>query len=334
MLNLLLSLLKKLWRIPVTLFWGGLWLFGLGLLLWYALRWWPGDRLLPVRLANYLMPWLLVGLIPALVVAGVARRYRLMMLLAIPTLLIGLTFAPLFLPRPPTVLAASTPLKVMSYNVWARNRDISSAAALIRQEQPDILLLQEVKRSDALALNQALTDLYRGSELHFIYEPAIGQAIASRYPLTPRRASYQNGRTQKVIADTPAGPIAVWNAHPHAPFRWSQQYREISGLVDEIAAMDGPLILGGVFNTTDQAETYRLISQHLQNAHWEAGWGFGFSYPAHTRRFRGRVALPPLVRIDHIFYSHHFFARQASTLPTSGGSDHLPVVTELFWIQD
>jgi endonuclease/exonuclease/phosphatase (EEP) superfamily protein YafD len=36
-----------------------------------------------------------------------------------------------------------------------------------------------------------------------------------------------------------------------------------------------------------------------------------------------------MVRIDHIFYSDHFFAHTAGTLPTSGGSDHLPVVAEL-----
>jgi vancomycin resistance protein VanJ len=322
-------LLKKIWHLVWLPFWAGLWLFGLALLVWYPLRWWPGDRLLPVRLANYFMPWLLAGLIPGMIAAGLSRRFRLALILTIPTLLIGLTFAPLFLPRTPTALAAHTPIKAMSYNVWSRNQNITAAAAIIRQEQPDILLLQEVTQPIARTLKDELADLYPNGDLHFAYEPSMGQAIVSRYPLTPTGASYDKGRTQKVLADAPNGPIAVWNVHPFAPLVWSRQYQQISALAEEIAAVEGPLIVGGDFNTTDQAETYRLVNQHLNNAHWLAGWGFGFTFPAHTPRFKRVPIISPLVRIDHIFHSEHFFTRYAATLPTAGGSDHLPVVAEL-----
>jgi endonuclease/exonuclease/phosphatase family metal-dependent hydrolase len=37
-----------------------------------------------------------------------------------------------------------------------------------------------------------------------------------------------------------------------------------------------------------------------------------------------------MIRIDHIFYSRHFLARRAYTGANSGGSDHFPVVAELF----
>jgi endonuclease/exonuclease/phosphatase (EEP) superfamily protein YafD len=72
-----------------------------------------------------------------------------------------------------------------------------------------------------------------------------------------------------------------------------------------------------------------MIDQYLDNAHWEAGWGFGFSFPSSDRPLRGRFQIPSLVRIDHIFYSDHFYVLNARTLPTAGGSDHLPVVAEL-----
>jgi vancomycin resistance protein VanJ len=217
----------------------------------------------------------------------------------------------------------------MSYNVWARNPHPADAVALIRQEQPDILLLQEVTWSTAHNLKNELADLYPDSELHFIYEPGMEQAIISRYPLTSTGASYHKGRTQKALADTPNGSVAVWNVHPRSPTKWSEQYRQISALAKDIAAVDVPLIVGGDFNTTDQAEAYRYVNQHLHNAHWEAGWGFGFSFPAHIPRFKRIPIVTPMVRIDHIFYSDHFFAHSADTLSTAGGSDHLPVVTEL-----
>ncbi|MBN1219342.1 MAG: endonuclease/exonuclease/phosphatase family protein [Anaerolineae bacterium] len=316
----------KLSLLPI---WAGLWLLGVGLILWYPLRWWPGDRLLPVRLINYFMPWLLVGLIPGIIIALLTRRYRLMMILAMPTLLISLTYAPLFLPRSPVALADNMPLTVMSYNVWGRNQNIASAIDVIREEQPDILLLQEVTWRTASALMAGLTYLYPDGELHTAFDPSTGQAIISRYPLTPLGPSFKKERTQKVLIETPMGAINVWNVHPYAPLVWRYQYQQISTLAKEIAAVDGPLIVGGDFNTTDQAETYRLVNQQLSNAHWEAGWGFGFSWPAHMPRVKRVPVVTPMVRIDHIFFSDHFFAHSAATLSISGGSDHLPVVAEL-----
>lgn len=298
-------------------------------MLWYTLRWWPGDQFLPVRLVNYFMPWLLVGLLPGLTLAGLARRKWVALALAAPTLIIGLTFAPLFLPRPAEVLAANTSLKVMSHNVWYHNQQPAEVARLIRQEQPDILLLQELSPPMARTLTRQLADLYPEGQLYWAYEPAVFQGIISRFPLTPVELAFDKGRTQKVIAETPAGPIAVWNVHPNTPLPWSRQVQQITGLVEDIAAADGPLIVGGDFNTTDQSEMYSRVGQYLHNAHWEAGWGFGFSFPADRPRFRDVPIITPVIRIDHIFYSDHFSARAARTLDESGGSDHLPVTAEL-----
>jgi endonuclease/exonuclease/phosphatase (EEP) superfamily protein YafD len=171
--------------------------------------------------------------------------------------------------------------------------------------------------------------LYPGGHLYWAYESRAYQGIISRFPLTPVELAYDKGRTQKVIAATPAGPIAVWNVHPNTPLPWLRQYRQISALAEDIAAVDGPLIVGGDFNTTDQSETYHLVNQYLHNAHWEAGWGFGFSFPAHQPHFRDIPILTPVIRIDHIFYSSHFFAQNARTLSDSGGSDHFPVTAKL-----
>ncbi len=322
-------LLKRGWRLGWRLFWLGWGLFGLGVLAWYALRWWPGERFWLVRPFNYFMPWLLVGLIPGLIVAGLAHRKRVALTLAVPTLVISLTFAPLFLPRPSAVLAANASFKVMSYNVFYYNQNLAEVVQIIRQEQPDMVLLQEFTPHIAQALMPQLVDLYPEGKLHFAYEPDIGQAIISRYPLTSLEVTYEKGRTQKVRVETLVGPIEVWNVHPNTPLSWARQYRQIAGLVEDIAAVKGPLIVGGDFNSTDQSEAYRLVNQYLQNAHWEAGWGFGFSFPANSPRFSGVPILTSVIRIDHIFYSQHFLARSAHTLAESGGSDHLPVVAEL-----
>lgn len=329
LMNITRSIFRFIWIILRSLFWAGLWLFGAGLLLWYPMRWWPGDRFLLVRLANYFMPWLLIGLMPGLLMAMLVRRKWLALTLAGPTLLITLSYAPLFLPRFNPALAAGDSLKVMSYNIWGRNQHLDAAITLIKQEQPDILLLQEVNPRIIRALRAHLTDLYPDADFYLAYEPDLGQVVISRYPVRPVESAVDNGRTQKAIVDLPAGPVAVWNAHPYAPLAWGAQQRQIAHLARDIATVDGPLIVGGDFNTTDQTEAYSMLSRQLHNAHWDTGWGFGFSFPSSVPRIRGKVAFPSMVRIDHIFYSEHFFARQAGTLSNSGGSDHLPVVAEL-----
>ena len=330
--NFLNTFLQITWRGLQGTFWLAWWLFSVGILANYLMRWWPGDRLVTVRLVNYLLPWLLISLIPGLIIALVARRQWLALTLALPTLLISLNYAPLFLPRPRVALAGSEPLKVMSYNIWSRNNDIQAIAAQIQAEQPDVLLLQELRRDKAQNVVKALEGLYPATDFYFTYEPRFEQGIISRYPLTPLEASYDKGKAQKVLVETPSGPITVWNIHTTSG-RWRTRYRQVSNLTRDIAAMEGPLIVGGDFNTTDQTEVYGMINQYLPNAHWQAGWGFGFSFPSPHRPISRKTFIPSLVRIDHIFYSHHFTIRRAATLSNAGGSDHFPVVATFFLVR-
>jgi len=307
----------------------GLWLLGGGTLVIFCLRWWPGERLLVVQLFNYFMPWLLLGLAPGLLTALFWKRPWLAAVMGLSTAVISLTYAPLFLPRPSAASAAGTPLKVMSYNILYRNVTIPKAIDLIRREQPDILLLQEVTPEIAESLQAGLVDLYGEADASMFYERNMGQLIASRYPLRPMAVSGAAGRVQKVVITTPDGLLNVWNVHPNAPLAWSKQRRQITRLVHDIAKIREPLIVGGDFNTTDQAEAYKRVNQYLHNAHWDAGWGFGFSFPARARVIDELPVVAPLVRIDHIFYSNHFYVRRAQTLSDSGGSDHFPVIAEL-----
>jgi vancomycin resistance protein VanJ len=136
--------------------------------------------------------------------------------------------------------------------------------------------------------------------------------------------------------EAPLGPVTVVNVHAYK-HGWLERHRLMEALmVEDVIPEKGPLILGGDFNTTDRSETYRMIQQHLINAHDEAGCGFGFTFPTVSKfwslRLLGslpRFPLPALIRIDHIFYSSHFTTLKSYTVSDSGGSDHLPIVAEL-----
>ena len=330
---MLQKIISLMMRGAIGSFWLILWVFSLGVVIHYVLRWWPGDRLFTVRLTNYIMPWLLMALVPVLVLALIAHRRWLMLSLAIPTLLISFSYIPLFLPRTSLALAGDEPLKVMSYNVWRRNQTPDQITAVIRAEKPDIILLQETNSLLIRNLSRELADDYPEGVLYFVHSSGLQQSVISRYPLSELDADRAKGRAQKVLVETPEGAITVWNVHTFSG-RWRIRYHQIKNLVNQdIATAAGPVIVGGDFNTTDQTEAYHLLTRYLHNAHWEAGWGFGFSFPSTNRRISRELGLPSLVRIDHIFYNDHFYVRQAATLPEAGGSDHYPVVATLSWVK-
>lgn len=311
-----------------SLFWMSLWFFGLVVLISFCLRWWPGDQLRNVRLLNYIMPWLLIGLVPALIIAGLSGRNRLAATLFAPIILIILNFLPLFLNCKKDVNFNGRPLKVMSYNVWQENRNISAVAEVIKKEHPDILLLQEINKGRIQILIEELKTLYSDGKPHLAYAPQMLQAVVSRYPMTPLEASLHKGRAQEVRLATPFGPITVINIHAYK-FGWLRRHQQMTALLGEdVATAKNPVILGGDFNTSDQSQTYRLVDRYLKNAHWDAGCGFGFTFPSSSSRLKRKFSIPPLIRIDHIFYSSQFIPRNARTLNKSGGSDHLPVVAE------
>ena len=289
------------------------------------MRWWPGDQLRNVRLFNYIMPWLLIGLAPALIIAGLAGRRWLAAALLAPTFLICLSYSPLFLNSPNTAVANEALLKVMSYNVWRDNQNIAAIVEVVKNEQPDILLLQEIGEDRIQKVFKELETLYSDGEPYLAYAPQVLQAVISRYPFTSHQSSLQKGRAQIVRLETPFGPITVINIHAFK-LGWLQRHEQMTALLEkDVVTANTPVILGGDFNTTDQSQTYRLVKRYLKNAHWEAGHGFGFTFPSSSFHFR-KFKIPPLIRIDHIFYSSPFIPRAARTVNESGGSDHLPVV--------
>ena len=321
-----------------------MWLTSLGLALLYPIRWLSGDSLEIVRAVSYVTPWLIVLVLLMAILASLARRKWLALALMIPAVAIGFNFVPLFLPNHQTAPPPnSLTLKVMSFNLHYI-QETSGIVEIIYQEAADILLLQEVHPVAAESLLDELQNLYPQQgvdvvdQVGAVNQDEIGfnQAIFSRFPVKHISAEFDKGRAQKVIIETPRVSIAVWNVHPLPPFLFPPEWHDsqISSLAADIAATTGPLIVGGDFNATDQSATYQAISRHLQNAYQEAGQGLGFGYPAPPYTFMD-LPLPqgPLWRIDHIFYSHDFTAHSAHTVTNGGGSDHYPLVAELFLVK-
>jgi vancomycin resistance protein VanJ len=319
-----------------VLSWKVLWAFGLAVLIGLALHWWSGDHLFPGRYTGYLMPWFLVILVPGAVWSLLMRQWPLAVVLGISLAIILYTYAPLLLPRHNVVHASSDTLKVMSFNVWSKNSRPEQIAGAVVEHEPDILLLQEIMPSQFENLARSLDELsgFTGETWNKIYNPELLQAMVSRYPLTNQWAKQDKGKAQVVRAETPWGPVMVFNVHPTWG-NWARRDRQLTNLLrEDILPCEIPVILGGDFNSPEQSEIFKLLAKHLHNAHTEAGRGFGFTFPKSLNVKNRLIPFLPLVRIDHIFFSDHFTALHSATADEAYGSDHLPVIARLAFNAD
>jgi endonuclease/exonuclease/phosphatase (EEP) superfamily protein YafD len=308
----------------------GGWLFGSAVLAGLVLRAWLGDRIFLTRYTGYLMPWLLLGLLPGAVRSWLAGRHWLAAVLSASAAIIVVLHAPLFRRPPPVPRGTGMAVRVMSYNTWSRNRDADRIARVVLRERPDVLLLQEIAPDVLARLVVALQTLYGSSPVHLAHEPAIGQAVVSRFPVVSSATLRRKGNAQRVVLRSPAGPVTIFNVHPLRHGGWHRRYSQLAALLDEdVSREPGPVILGGDFNAPDKSQPYRLLTSKLANAHGERGFGFGFTYPASIDSPLGVLGVVPLVRIDHIFVSRQFVTVGAGTVDDSGGSDHRPVYAEL-----
>jgi vancomycin resistance protein VanJ len=306
----------------------------LGLLAWNVLRWYPGDRWLPVRLGNYFAPWLLVAASVGLCLAALGRRRWLSGLLGILVLILGGRYWPVLTPQPVEshAHASSHPfqLRVMTFNVHYSNRDAAGIAGLVRSQAPDLIAFQEFTRPLGLVLIPQLAAEYPYTLVDD--EKWTRQALLSRYPLTDVPPPPAAWRTQRARVQLPGSTLTVWNVHAMpaiAQRGWEEQRQALTAVAQQLLLETGPLLVMGDFNTTDQNENYHLVADQLIDVQRAVGWGFGFTFPDSRPYFPALPNLGPLLRIDHIFVSEDWLPLEIHVVPDGHSSDHLPLVATL-----
>lgn len=238
-------------------------------------------------------------------------------------------------------------LRVMSYNIEYGHEGLDSVAAVIRDQHPDIVGLQEVDvhwspRSNFV--DQAAL-LAKGTGMNYrfarIYQFAnddpskppreFGVAILSRYPIT---AFTNHEITRHSTQDSTAAPaqlpgfldatinangtnIRIFDVHldyRRDPSVRAQQVAEMLGYIEPCTS---PTLLFGDMNAPPNAPELQPLFQHLHDT-WPGSNGQGPTYPAKA----------PESKIDYVVTSDGFRVRKAS-VPEVYASDHRPMVVDL-----
>jgi endonuclease/exonuclease/phosphatase (EEP) superfamily protein YafD len=315
-------------------YFGLLWI-GLLLRLVLADRWWL------LGFANFLaLYWFLP--LPAIFLTALVRKKRgLLILSAMSTAVFLLLFGRLFLPKLPDS-PTSSKITVMSYNLLGTNQDWAAIQSTILTSDADIIALQELNREIAERISQNLDTQYPYQILD------TQDSLISRYPITLTTTTLPGnwGSPPQVYQAGFSGKqVMLVNAHFYAsvlnfdrPFmNWVFQEREQQArIIAEFVSNTGtPAIVTADFNATDQSKAYRIITNELDDAWREAGWGFGHTFPGgpspgvERPNLFGQPFPKWVVRIDYIFYSSHWHATQAALGQWDGTSDHRPVIAVL-----
>lgn len=221
--------------------------------------------------------------------------------------------------------AGGAPLRVMLLNVYHPNEDVEAVLAAIREEDPDVLVLQEVTGAWWKRLEPLVADY---PHLKAIPAPSgSGIALLSRLPLERAEPVNFTGVSQpSIFAVVRAGPISVsvLAIHPQKPTRSAAfagrnlQYAKAAELLHSIS---GPKVLVGDFNTTPWSPYFEDLVRDSGLRDPREGAGLMPTWPL-------TLPAPLRIPIDHVLVSEEVSVERLATRDGTG-SDHCAVIADL-----
>lgn len=231
-------------------------------------------------------------------------------------------------------------IRVLTYNIHHgvgldEKLDLARIAALIKEQNADIVALQEVDRGvERTAKRDLAAELGELTGMNIFFGPNIrhqggdyGNAVLTRFPIKLKRNSpltmvgpgEQRGVIQ-LLLDVHGTDVLFLNTHLDSRKDDAERILSADELTQLVAAAaeKTPVIVCGDFNAVPASKAYAKMKTVLADA-WElAGKGFGFTIPVEN----------PRRRIDYIWISKATIEPVQMKVLRSTASDHLPLLGE------
>lgn len=197
------------------------------------------------------------------------------------------------------------------YALYQKNMrfDMPSTVPLqgdILEHNPDFVTLQEVSVNNRPLLAD-LKEQYPAQV--FCPFEAGGVAVAARWPVVvgSERCEAASGMAAMQV-ETPGGSVWVVSLHLHWPYPMGQA-AQVKALVPMLAALEGPVVLGGDFNMVPWSHTMRSITAATDTQR--------IGTPKYTLWLATYYSLP----IDHVLVNKNAHPADTWKRPQLG-SDH------------
>lgn len=245
----------------------------------------------------------------------------------------------------------------LSLNIWEGGKLFDAALAFIQEEQPDILLVQEVYNSSDPALERRFRTVQTIQQIcafpFYNFAPAFtskrpeggisrGNAVFSRFPISasdvrffnePYQPDYDEGthnyascprNLQHVVLDTPAGALDVFNMHGVWDLdgdNYSERRKRMSATILEAIAGKQNVILAGDSNAKPTNPAMLAIEAQLTNVFK------GVMTSSFNMRRKDNPGYATAV-VDLMYTSPHIKVIE-QRCPDVDISDHLPIIAIL-----
>ena len=212
--------------------------------------------------------------------------------------------------------------RLLSFNVWFRNPDMSQLAAYIEESRPDAIVLLELTPSQA----ETLVPLLPSYPYYHIEPSRMGAAVFTKWPVLAAESlplAKDGAIAARVRIDWRGSPVTVLGVHlnwPLGPRNSEFRNEELAAVVAFSKAQTEPLIVAGDFNLTPWSEYFSDALEESGLRDSALGFGLARSWPAQFA--------PLGMRIDHCWISRHWRSNHVAIGPWLG-SDHLPVIADL-----
>lgn len=305
---------------------------------WLLLRLVFFDHYWPLALVNTFAEYYFLPLPFLIIAAGLYKKWRWLIPLALPAITFAIMFGGVFLPTLPANTSDSDlQLTATTFNVLWENTDYAAIAQAIHQNAPDLIGMEELHPNNFDGIVSALAADYP-YHAPKPEAPSGGVGLFSRYPiesadpfeLPPRNLTLHavvNVQGQRihvfVVHLSPNNffgyPSSEWI--PMAEERYASRASETAQLKAMIEAMTEPVVLLCDCNLSDTSQAYAILASFLIDSHSEVGWGFGHTWMQPPYDI-------PVQRMDYVWHNNAFVANSIQIGP-NGGSDHLPVTAKL-----
>jgi endonuclease/exonuclease/phosphatase (EEP) superfamily protein YafD len=230
----------------------------------------------------------------------------------------------------------SNRISLLIYNVLHDNREVAVLRDLIRDNDPDIILLSEptqwwLEQLDGLEDNYPYT-LFQPQENHYgkllysrleLIDPEIRFLIDTEIPSIRTNVRLRSGALVTLYGVHPRPPGLKRPEGEEDSEREDSDMRdaELLSIAREIRELgDIPVIVAGDFNDVAWSRTTHLFQRMGGLLDPRMGRGFFNTFDT-----KSRLLHYPL---DHVFASRHFLLAELRRLPDIG-SDHFPILVVL-----
>jgi endonuclease/exonuclease/phosphatase (EEP) superfamily protein YafD len=218
-------------------------------------------------------------------------------------------------------------IRLLIFNVLIENREFAKFLNLVKQVNPDLILLAEPNERWTREI-AALEKTYPFTVLHPL-ENAYGMALYSRFELIePKLNFFIEDDIPSIITGVKLGSgesINLYCIHPRPPVptesdRSNERDAELMLVGRMINKSDEPTIVAGDLNDVAWSRTTKLFQKVSGLLDPRVGRGLFSSFHADY----------PVIRfpLDHVFHSKHFRLTEIKRLPNIG-SDHFPIYIAL-----